>query len=166
MSSARSISPDWESARALCLKETRRLLRDRHAAEDAAQEALLRAFAAQDQCRNGAAFRGWLRVIAGNEARRLAERGSRLAAREQVSDDEPDEPVTDVFDEKLSLIACEQILAVLSAADRELMRLRYVSGLTQRQIAGSLGLPEGTVKIRLHRSRKKLHNLLSNEAMG
>jgi RNA polymerase sigma factor (sigma-70 family) len=47
-------------------------------------------------------------------------------------------------------------LGVLSDRDRELLELRYQDDLTQPAIARKLDIPEGTVKVRLHRARKKL----------
>jgi RNA polymerase sigma-70 factor (ECF subfamily) len=157
---------DWDAARAICLRETSRLLRDRHEAEDAAQEAVVRAWRARSSCHSADTSTQWLRAIAGNEARRIWERRSRLAARETgVEADEIGEE-RDVLDDRLGAIACDQMLAPLTPRDRELMRLRYMAGLSQAQIAESLRIPEGTVKIRLHRSRARLRTLLSNEALG
>jgi RNA polymerase sigma-70 factor (ECF subfamily) len=47
-------------------------------------------------------------------------------------------------------------LADLSDRDRMLLELRYEEDLTQKMIAVRLGIPEGTVKVRLHRARDKL----------
>jgi RNA polymerase sigma-70 factor (ECF subfamily) len=44
----------------------------------------------------------------------------------------------------------------LSERDRRLLAMRYVEDLTQAAIASRLGIPEGTVKVRLHRARNKL----------
>ena len=44
----------------------------------------------------------------------------------------------------------------LGERDRQLVRLRYDEDLTQTAIAHRLGIPEGTVKVRLHRVRAKL----------
>lgn len=49
----------------------------------------------------------------------------------------------------------------LDERDRQLVRLRYDEDLTQEAIAKRLGIPEGTVKVRLHRVRDKLR-----QAMG
>jgi len=46
-------------------------------------------------------------------------------------------------------------------AVRELLRMRYDLDLTQVEIAARLGLPEGTVKVRLHRARAKLRRDLT-----
>jgi RNA polymerase sigma-70 factor, ECF subfamily len=47
-------------------------------------------------------------------------------------------------------------LKVLSERDRRLLEMRYQEDLTQAAIARRLGIPEGTVKVRLHRARNKL----------
>jgi RNA polymerase sigma-70 factor, ECF subfamily len=47
-------------------------------------------------------------------------------------------------------------LRALSEKDRSLLTMRYQEDLTQSAIARRLGIPEGTVKVRLHRARKKL----------
>ena len=47
-------------------------------------------------------------------------------------------------------------LADLSERDRRLLEMRYQEDLTQATIARRLGIPEGTVKVRLHRARNKL----------
>ena len=50
-------------------------------------------------------------------------------------------------------------LEALSERDRELLEMRYEEDLTQAAIASRLGIPEGTVKVRLHRARAKLRLL-------
>jgi RNA polymerase sigma-70 factor (ECF subfamily) len=45
---------------------------------------------------------------------------------------------------------------VLSERERVLLALRYEEDLTQPAIAARLGIPEGTVKVQLHRARVKL----------
>ena len=47
-------------------------------------------------------------------------------------------------------------LRQLSEREREILELRYEDDLTQSTIARRLGIPEGTVKVRLHRARNKL----------
>ncbi len=46
----------------------------------------------------------------------------------------------------------------LEDEDRLVLELRYRADLTQRAIATELGMPEGTVKVRLHRLRKQLRD--------
>lgn len=137
------------------------MLHDEHDAQDAAQEALIRAWSQRHACAGGEPS-GWVRRIARNEALRLggrqARRWSRVAA-------EPDaleaiaSPADDVDRELAWLVA--DAVAELEPADRLLIRLRYERDLTQPQIAQLLGIPEGTVKVRLHRIRRRLRARLS-----
>jgi RNA polymerase sigma-70 factor, ECF subfamily len=155
---------NWQTARATCLREARRLVGDREAAEDATQEALVRAWKARAKCRKGASAAAWLRAITANEVRRLAARNRRLP--EPLDGHEQPDPRGELGDPQVRAIALGQVLALLSPRDRQVLHLRYVAELTQGQIAERLNLPEGTVKVRLHRSRAQLRTLLSNEALG
>jgi RNA polymerase sigma-70 factor (ECF subfamily) len=53
-----------------------------------------------------------------------------------------------------------EILGTLSEADQELARLRYYEDLTCAKLADHFGLSEATVKVRLHRLRKRLRQRL------
>jgi RNA polymerase sigma-70 factor, ECF subfamily len=54
----------------------------------------------------------------------------------------------------------------LSERDRRLLEMRYEEDLTQGAIARRLGIPEGTVKVRLHRARAKLKMLYARATMA
>jgi len=56
--------------------------------------------------------------------------------------------------------ALNAALAQLSDADRRIVHLRHVGGLSFKQIAEALGEPLGTVLARQHRALKKLRGLL------
>jgi RNA polymerase sigma-70 factor (ECF subfamily) len=74
--------------------------------------------------------------------------------------------VPDVSDRRVEAVAAEEIvirkldvssaLETLSSEDRLLVQLRYEADLAQPHIAGLLGIPEGTIKVRLHRLRHRL----------
>ena len=51
---------------------------------------------------------------------------------------------------------CRRRWKRLSERERVLLSLRYEEDLTQPAIAARLGIPEGTVKVQLHRARLKL----------
>ena len=56
----------------------------------------------------------------------------------------------------------ERAMARLSDDDRMLLDLRYKQDLTQEAVAERLSIPEGTVKVRLHRLRHRLRETLQS----
>lgn len=155
---------EWATARKRCVREARRILRDPEDAEEAVQEAMIRAWRNQASCRTPSTPLPWLVQITRNEALRLAARRSRRRASE-VAEHEPDRLVGDSgLDRTLESVATEQALSVLRPEDRTLIHLRYVEDLTQGQVAARLGMPEGTVKVRLHRARARLRGLAAELA--
>jgi RNA polymerase sigma-70 factor (ECF subfamily) len=132
------------------------VLKNREDAEEAAQEALLRVWRYRG-ARRSAGWLPWVRTIARNEALRIAERRSRFAQREVHEDAEPADPdgapELECVVDSLSLTA---LLRPLKQDERDLLRLRYEEDLTNLEISRRLGMPEGTVKVRLHRLRGRL----------
>jgi RNA polymerase sigma-70 factor (ECF subfamily) len=66
-----------------------------------------------------------------------------------------------VLDAAPARLDVRRVLAQLPTADRALLLGRYGLGLTQGALAESLGVPEGTAKVRLHRLRKQLRGALA-----
>jgi RNA polymerase sigma-70 factor (ECF subfamily) len=151
---------NWSEARRHCVGEARRVLRSPIEVEDAAQEALVRVWKSArtpDELDSPVA---WLRRIARNEALRLRAREHRR--NEDVTADGVEELLSS-SDEENALPEALQIvdlLATLRPADRQLVWLRYLEDITQANVARRLGVPEGTVKVRLHRVRKHLRRAL------
>lgn len=153
---------DWTRLRNQCEREARRLLPDTHDAEDAVQEAMARAWRRRDRCRSPEAPLPWLLQITRNEAFRLL--AKRPPAAEPVPGvaDRFDEPRVDHEIEQLVLkVDVRRALERLPSTDRALASLRYGEDLAQPRIAALLDIPEGTIKVRLHRLRQKLRGDLS-----
>lgn len=155
---SQAVGWDWAGLRSRCFREAARVL-PRADAEEAVQEALVRAWLRRDSCRSPDAPLPWLLEITRNEARRLHGREARRATRELV------DALTPAGDDDLAGTAArmtvEQALGSLAVADRQILRLRYAEDLTQPEVARRLGVPEGTVKVRLHRARGRLRRLLA-----
>jgi RNA polymerase sigma-70 factor, ECF subfamily len=122
-------------------------------AEDIAQDALLRAWRRRSTLRDAERRTQWLATIVRNEA-------FRQHARVRPDPTSAIELHEGVEDERV-VAAVEQAdlrdaLRRLSDRDRRLLDMRYREDLTQGAIAAKLGIPEGTVKVRLHRARNKL----------
>lgn len=151
---------DWNALRQHALGQARRMLGPQEA-EDAVQEAMIRAWRGRHRCRSPGAPEPWLRQIVRNEALRLRER--RKGAPQPADGDQIDltGDAVEAPDERLlRRMAVGKALAQLAPEDRRLIGLRYVNDLRQGEIASILGIPEATVRVRLHRLRKQLGTLI------
>lgn len=135
------------------------ITRDKPAAEDAVQEAFVQVIRNAHGLRDPAAFRPWFFRIVVNAAKRLARKGRRSVPLEPGRHDpvdlsalSPDERA--IGTEELEMLRVA--IGGLSEAHREVIILRYFTGLSEEEMAGVLGLPGGTVKSRLHRAREVL----------
>ena len=158
---------EWDAARKRCLREARRILGNRDDAEEAVQEAFVRAWRKRAACRTPGAPLPWLVQITRNESMRLAARRSRRLASELPETEPETVPAPGAeaqLDSTLTSVATEQALSTLREDERRLLRLRYEEDLTQGQCAAALGVPEGTVKVRLHRARARLRGLAGDLA--
>jgi RNA polymerase sigma-70 factor (ECF subfamily) len=150
--------------RAVATREARRYLATAYDVDEVVQEALVRAWRRRASCR-GADRLPWMRQIARNEALRLLERRRRRSEHELLDDATllatiPDDEAAEQQEELLLQLEVARALERLSVADRRLLALRYERDLSQPEVARMLGIPEGTVKIRLHRLRGRLRKAL------
>jgi RNA polymerase sigma-70 factor (ECF subfamily) len=134
-------------------------------AEDAAQEAFVKAYFALGRFRPGSPFRPWLLQIVVNEARnrrKSAGRRANLALR-AASEHHPE---TETSPEVVTL-AVERRQELLDAVnrlrdeERLVVGCRYFLGLSEAETAEALRCPRGTVKSRLSRALDRLRNELS-----
>ena len=144
---------EWEEAHRVCLRLAYRYASNRSEAEDIAQDALLRAWRRRATLRNAERRDQWLATIVRNEAFRTHAR-TRPDLSESIEYLEGAED--DRMVETVEHADLQAALGRLSERDRRLLAMRYVEDLTQASIARRLGIPEGTVKVRLHRARNKL----------
>jgi RNA polymerase sigma-70 factor, ECF subfamily len=153
-----STSWDWEELRTFCFSQALRVVGCRETAEEAAQEAIVRAWRHQSSCRQPDQPLGWLRRIARNEAvREASRRPNEVLVDEPLAWPDDRAPEDDAVENRLLFSG---ILGTLSQADQELARLRYYEDLTCAKLAEHFGLSEATVKVRLHRMRRRLRQRL------
>lgn len=150
---------------------TRTILRDADAAEDAVQEAYLRAFTKLDSYRPTGKFISWLTRVALNEAlmMRRRDRGDMVSI-DDVSEEllvSPDPAVSesqtaDQFVEAAHARALlEHAIDALPENFRMVFVLRVVEGLDVRETAEVLELNANTVRTRLFRAQRQLRGELS-----
>jgi RNA polymerase sigma factor (sigma-70 family) len=115
-------------------------------ADDATQEALLAVFRGLPSLRAPEAIMTWVRAVTVRTAMRLA----RQADHEVAVGRTPADPAASCFQ---GLADIDDAMARLPLAQRTVLILRAREGLSEQEIATTLGIPAGTVKSRLHRAR-------------
>lgn len=152
---------------------TRAILRNDAQAEEAVQDAFLRAYQRLAQFSGQAAFAGWLLRIAVNEGLMRLRSRRRFESPDAGSDDDgdpmdnfasslpsPDQQASNAEFRRL----LEQSIEALSDAHRTAFVLRDVEELSTPETAEALGISESSVKIRLHRARAILRKKLCSYA--
>jgi RNA polymerase sigma-70 factor (ECF subfamily) len=134
-------------------------------AEDATQEAFVKAYYALDRFRPDAAFRPWILRIVANEARnRVRSERRRETLTLRLADDGPSGRPSGASAQapEAAVISSERARTLLSALaelperDRLVVSCRYLLELTEAETATALGMRPGTVKSRLSRALEKL----------
>lgn len=141
------------------------VLRDAAAAEDAAQEAMVKAYRAIGRFHEGGSFRPWLLKIVSNQALTLARSRKRQLATLERASAEPDSLIdmdeTVIDRERARLIW--SALQSLNERERTAVYLRYFLNLPERELAEYLGCAPGTVKSRLHRALEHLRKIIATD---
>lgn len=138
-----------------------RFCRERSTAEDMAQEAFLRAFRKLDRWREDAKFSTWLFALALNVYRSRMRRAP-LPEVPIASDREPSaagSPADRILREQTGEVV-RRTVARLPAKYRDALVLVYFGEMDVAGAAETLGVPEGTLKARLHRGRAMLRKRL------
>ncbi len=141
----------------------RTLTGDAVAADDLAQDTLLKAWSARSSFRMGTNMKAWTFMILRNlfysEKRRSWRQTSldpETAERSLIAPDDPSAT--------LELDELRQALAALPAEQREALILVGASGFSYEEAAQVCGCAVGTVKSRVSRARRALHDILERGA--
>jgi RNA polymerase sigma-70 factor (ECF subfamily) len=146
---------------ALAFRVAYGVLRQREDAEDVAQEALVRAFQRLGKLRDRERFQAWLVRTSWRAAldhRRARERRER---REQASVAPP--PARNPEEIAAARQFRQKLLSAIEELPEKLRMVVLLCGLKEhdsRQVASLLGLPEGTVRSRLHAARRRLMEVM------
>ena len=146
---------------AACLRFAARMLGDEQDAEDATQEALLRAYRALGRYEERQQFRPWLFEILVNRCRTMLRRRQLRARFLIVSDDAVRRsgagvaPSADVADSTIG-----HALATLDAPLREAFLLKHVEDLSYLDMAAITGASVSALKMRVKRARSRLQEAL------
>ncbi len=137
-------------------------------AEDAVQDAWVRAIAALDDWRGDAPFGAWFRGIVAHVAIDAVRRRSRLSFGAE-DDADGDASANGVAARECPLgdrLDLESAIASLAPGYRTVLVLHDIEGFTHGEIAGRLGITEGTSKGQLFKARRAVRARLEPEPKG
>ncbi|MBX2797428.1 MAG: sigma-70 family RNA polymerase sigma factor [Myxococcales bacterium] len=151
------------------------MLRNREDARDVTQEAFVKAYRNLESFRLEASFYTWLYRIAMNLAidlTRKRKRRENAGFDEEIATRDEDGGIAEVHQSDSPSRALErkqlfqQIMTAMEGLpddQRQVILLREMEGLSYKEIAEVMEIPEGTVMSRLFYARKKLQKLLSDD---
>jgi RNA polymerase sigma-70 factor (ECF subfamily) len=156
-----------------------RMLGNSEEAKDLAQEVFISVFDSINDLREESKFEAWLTQITLNHCRN---RWKYLKRRQYFNSDSLDDPVETedgdmpraicdssdnpetLYEKKMVQQLIQRGLQKLKEDQRELLVLRDLQGFSYEEMGELLGLPEGTVKSKLHRARMELKEVLERSA--
>lgn len=152
----------------LCL----RILRNPNDAQEATQDTYLKVWRSLSSFRGDAMFSTWLYRVASNTAISKHRKRKRQRTNESGADDEAlaqipsSGSVESAAGAKFEVERLEEALRLLPEGPREAVVLRDVYGLSISEIADQLRISETAAKVRVHRGRKRLKEIMFPDDPG
>ncbi len=143
------------------------ILGNRSEAEDAAQESFVRTYESLERYDSTRAFRPWLRGIVVKVCRQQQRRWARRYGQQAPLVEARGEPMADEAAEPSMMLPA--VLAALAKLDdnyRLPLILFYLEQASVGEVAETLELSVGTARVRLHRGREKLRQMLADHEAG
>jgi RNA polymerase sigma-70 factor (ECF subfamily) len=132
-------------------------------AQDLTATTFERAFAGIDSLRSEGAFGGWIFTIARNVVAQYYRDQREAVSLDAVAD--MVDPGPSPEGHTLDAVELQEILAglqALSEREREIIRLKFIGGLKNREIAPLMGLSESNVAVILYRALGKLRRSVTS----
>ena len=128
------------------------ILGGREDAEDAVQEATIKAWRNLHQLKDGSVVRSWFLTIVANQCRTM--RRGRWWSVVKLAN--PEQRQTGPEDEAVDRTDLQRALGRLAPDDRLVLHLRYYMDLPLPEVATVLGISETATKSRIHRAAQRL----------
>jgi RNA polymerase sigma-70 factor (ECF subfamily) len=142
----------------------RRILRDGYVADDAVQDALIRAWSELRGLRDPGAFDAWLQRLLVNACHDHARRSRRRTFVTSVLPMDREEPRDDIA-QVADRDELERAFLKLSVEHRAVLVLTHYVGLPAHEIARILQIPPGTVASRLHYGARAMRAALGRDSL-
>ena len=144
-----------------------RVVGNREEAEEVAQDTFVKAYKALDTFKGTSKFSTWLYRIVYNTSLDYVKKKKRVVLSEHI--DEINESDIGTMQDAMSYLEAkekkqmiESALSKLPEEERVLLTLFYFEELSLKEISEIVKISYDNVKIKLHRSRKKLYHILKN----
>lgn len=165
MGDTQSFAPLVERHKDLVFTIVLRITRNREDAEEVAQDVFLKAFGKLGSFKGDSKFSTWLYRIAFNVAVSFTRKKSMLTV--PISDNEREIGVEEPgasqllgLDHREQQRLIEMTLEQLDELESVIITLYYTEDCSVEEISGITGLSPSNVKVRLHRTRKKMHGIM------
>jgi RNA polymerase sigma-70 factor (ECF subfamily) len=151
----------------VCIRYATRMLGNEQDAEDAAQEAFIRAHGALERFDGSVAFRTWLMTILINRCRTALEVRRRIDDRSTLLNDETTPAAAAGSDNQIALRhSIEHALERIDPQQREAFLLKHVEELSYDEMAVVTGAGVSALKMRVQRACAHLRELLEEDRRG
>ena len=145
-----------------------RIVRNQEDAEELAQDCFMKAFRTLDKFKGECQFSTWLYRIAYNTAISAVRKKKQefLYIDEKTINEIPDKEVNEQFENEINEQQLQQLNEAISQLlpdERGILQLFYKENKSIEKITIVTGLTTSNVKVKLHRLRKKLYLILSNQ---
>lgn len=128
-------------------------------AQDAVGETIVRAYEQRERLKKKASAKAWITQILVNESRKIIKKQRRFVS---YDDEYVDERIVEKQDDR----EVWEYVCSLAQPYREVTLLYYLEWFSVQEISTILGLPQGTIKSRLKRSRDKLSEIMKQDGYG
>lgn len=128
-------------------------------AQDAVGETIVRAYEQRERLKKKASAKAWITQILVNESRKIIKKQRRFVP---YDDEYVDERIVEKQDDR----EVWEYVCSLAQPYREVTLLYYLEWFSVQEISTILGLPQGTIKSRLKRSRDKLSEIMKQDGYG
>lgn len=156
----------YEAVFPIIIRVVYRITNDLESAEEICQEAFIRYYTRMDQFPDADQAKYWLIRVSKNLALNSAKRSGRERRAYDRVGHEPKRVPTEGEQHVLREESQQQVLEALELLPEKLktvLVMKEYGGLSYRDIAKSLGISEGNVKVRVFRARQRLASLLKED---
>ena len=141
-----------------------RIVRDQYLAEDALQQTLITIWDELPRLRDPERFDAWTYRLIVRASVALARRERRGSPVPLLPDDADRSPAPDEMRLVVDRDQLERGFRRLTPEQRAVLVLTYYAGLTQAEVADTLGIPAGTAASRIHHAQRALRAALEADA--